>query len=94
MINGNQPAHPDYVTMNFNNGRGDNKVVFKGLTKREYFAIEALKGILSNSSNNDTDIMGVNGSVEKGFIACNMSVREAIRYADELLNQLTPAPSK
>lgn len=60
-----------------------------GLTKREYFAGLALQGLLSNPAHNDTILMGVNGGgVEKGFIALDLVVKEAIGYADELLKQL------
>lgn len=48
MKNGEEPAHP--TIENFENGSIGcaNVDGYKGLTKREYFAIECLKAILSN----------------------------------------------
>ena len=60
-----------------------------GLTKREYFAAMALQGILANSSNSHPDIMGVNAnSQERGFIASSMATKQAVQYADDILNRL------
>lgn len=58
------------------------------LTKRERFAMAALQGILANPSNSHVDVMGVNGRGELGFIAGRIAVREAVIYADALLEEL------
>lgn len=76
--NKEKPAFPT-------NGRMHSDMV--GLSKREYFAVIALQGILSNPSNSNMDLMGVNTSGPLGFIAANFAVKEAIGYADELLKQ-------
>lgn len=55
-----------------------NKIIVGGLTKREYFAAMALQGILS--CDNRTTL----GKI----VAIN-----AIRYADDLINQLNEKPS-
>lgn len=46
---------------------------YSGLTKREYFAIKALQGILANSSED---------------ISEEMASKEAVRFADALLEEL------
>lgn len=93
MTNAQQPAFPPKIYPEIASDAKDNFRAFggfnpTGLTKREYFAAMAMQGILSNPANNDNDILGVNGNPDIGFIACPNAIREAIRYADELLKQL------
>ena len=93
MKNSDQPAFANNIYKEFAADFKDGFGVMDGInptgvTKREYFAIRALQGILSNPAHNHPDLMGVNGTREIGFIAANSACIEAVRYADELLNQL------
>ena len=54
-----------------------NKIIVGGLTKREYFAAMALQGMLSSDHIQIGKIAAIN----------------AIRYADDLINQLNEKPS-
>lgn len=54
-----------------------------GLTKREYAAIEAMKGLLARHTYATVDIGGPKSDIDPKGI-CN----DAIVYADELLKQL------
>ncbi len=73
MKNGNQPINPHLVHTN----SGEVQEYSKGLTKREYFAIQALQGILSSRE------------LQK---ACNEDRTPwhsfAVEIADELLKEL------
>ncbi len=58
------------------------------LTKREYFAIMAMQGILSNSANNSNNLMGVNATGDTGYINSPQAASEAVNYADALIEAL------
>ncbi len=53
-----------------------------GITKREYFVAMAMTGMLSNPGHRST-------AISPAILA-----GDAIRYADELLNQLNPNETK
>lgn len=71
--NPNDPINPT----NDNNHVVNTEIVqMFGLTKREHFAIETLKGILSNS-------VYSNGSFTQRH-----KIKMAVSYADDLINEL------
>lgn len=91
MENQNKPVYPlrgADGTIFKNDGYAEQADLLSGLTKREEFARSAMHGILSNPNNSHTTLMGVNGNDTNGFIDAVMAAKEAVRYADELLNQL------
>lgn len=66
MSNGDKPA---FAHINATGDAGSS-----GLTKREYFAIEALKSLIQAGDDNEYGV--------------KLTVQSAIKYSDELLNQL------
>lgn len=90
MNNGKQPISPTMYTK-FGDGEDDYQplkdgqktgweVKFGGLTKREYFAVLALQGLISSFTEKAS--YGGWGTEMEATIKC------AIDYADELLKQL------
>ena len=67
---------PIYPTIHQNSDGTLDYSLNQGLTKREYFAGLAMQGLLATSRNLSTDSKWLSEA--------------AIRYADELLNQLNP----
>ena len=67
---------PAYPTIHQNSDGTLDYSLNQGLTKREYFAGLAMQGLLATSRNLSTDSKWLSEA--------------AIRYADELLNQLNP----
>jgi hypothetical protein len=72
MSNKNESAFPLYMPPS----DGLREKVINGLTKREYFAAMAMQGLLSN------------GTINHGYSTYEGWAKEAIKAADELLNQL------
>ena len=67
---------PAYPTIHQNSDGTLDYSLNQGLTKREYFAGLAMQGLLATSRNLSTDSKWLSEA--------------AIRFADELLNQLNP----
>ena len=67
---------PTYPTIHQNSDGTLDYSLNQGLTKREYFAGLAMQGLLATSRNLSTDSKWLSEA--------------AIRFADELLNQLNP----
>lgn len=70
-----------------NTTKNHNKLAFStyddGLTKREYFAVMAIQGLLTRVPNRH------NGETDLGVLECKRIAEEAIIIADELLNKLS-----
>jgi len=78
MTNSEQSAFP---AMDMNNNLGIDRLElrYEGLTKREYFAVMAMQGLLS------ADAKYGNRTDDRESLA-----KDAIAHADELLKQLEP----
>jgi len=63
-------------------GGSKNGYLQEGLTKREYFAILAMQGLL------ESDVEMINGIRINGTNSLDLIPKRAIEYADELLKQL------
>ena len=89
MSNGNDPINPVPYTNSDGTIHHD---VFYGLTKREYFAVKALQGVLSNEELRKKVLMDsklLMDSVDR----MNAEVKYSIKIADNLLAELAKPPT-
>lgn len=63
-------------------GFASDHIFYKGLTKREYFAVAAMQGLLTRVPKRD------NGQVDLGVLESKRIVEESVIIADELIEQL------